>query len=309
LRPTVLITGAYGFIGGAVTARIVDRAEVRSLTGQTPTAGFADRVRSFAYDFETPERMADAFQGADVLVNSYYVRFNYGATGFELAVERSRTLLALARAARVRKIVHVSVSNADEDSNLPYYRNKGRVERFVRQSGIEYTILRPAIVAGTGDTLINNIAFFLRRLPVFTVFGRGTYRVQPMTLDAFTEIVVEAVDGAYPNETLAVAGPADWTFIELVRAIREAIGSRAAIVRAPAWMALAGVKVAGLVLRDVVLTADEVKGLTREYLCSPQPLRRGADFDVWLASESVAGTLGRAYASELARHFRRRQPR
>jgi uncharacterized protein YbjT (DUF2867 family) len=305
VRPTVLITGAYGFIGGAVAARIVDRADVRSLTTRTAPVRFADRVRSFAYDFERPERMADAFQGADVFVNTYYIRFNYGATGFEHAVERSRTLLAMARAARVRRIVHVSVSNADEGSNLPYYRNKGRVERLVRQSGTEYTILRPAIVAGTGDTLINNIAFFLRRLPVFTIFGRGTYRVQPMTLEAFTEVVIEAMDGAFPNETLALAGPADWTFVELVRAIRSAIGSRTAIVPAPAWVALAGVKVAGLLLRDVVLTADEVKGLTREYLCSARPLRRGVDFDAWLAAESVASSLGRTYSSELARHFRR----
>ena len=69
-------------------------------------------------------------------------------------------------------------------------------------------------------------------------------------------------------------------------------------------LALAGLKVAGLFLGDVVLTPDEVKGLTREYLYVERPLRRGADFTEWLAQPDVASTLGRRYQSELARHFR-----
>jgi NADH dehydrogenase len=234
------------------------------------------------------------------------VRFNYGGATFEQAVERTRTLIARARAGGVRKIVHVSVSKASESSNLPYYRNKARIERLglVRESGLEHTILQPAIVVGHGDILVNNIAYFLRRLPVFTIFGRGDYRLQPITLDAFADIAVDAVGGEHRNTTVAVAGPSDWTFRGLVDAIRSTVNSRAAIVRAPAFVALAGLKVAGVFLRDVVLTADEIKGLTQEYLYSERPLRRGQDFAEWLADPAVSSTLGVAYASELARHFR-----
>lgn len=300
----VLITGASGFIGGAIAERLVDRAEVRSLTSHPGKNRFGTSVRSFTYDFSRPGRMADAFRGVDVFVNSYYVRFDYGGATFERAVEQSRELVALARAARVRKIVHVSVSNASEESDLPYYRNKGRIERLIRECGIEHSILRPAIVVGPGDILVNNIAYFLRRLPVFTIFGRGGSRAQPITLDAFADVAVEAVDGAHRDETVAVAGPRDWTFLDMVCAVRAAVGSRAAIVRAPAVVALAGLKVAGVFLRDVVLTGDEIKGLVREYLYAETPLRRGDDFDAWLRRPDVADTLGRRYASELARHFR-----
>jgi len=300
----VLITGASGFIGGAVAERLVDRAEIRGLTSHPAKNRFGGRVQSFAYDFDRPERMAAAFQGVDVFVNSYYIRFNYGSLTFDDAVERSRVLLAHARSAGVRRIVHVSVSNASETSDLPYYRNKARIERLVEQSGIDYTILRPAIVVGAGDILVNNIAYFLRRLPVFTVFGRGTYRVQPMTVDAFADVAVDAVDGAHRNATVPVAGPSDWVFLDMVRAIRRAVHSRALIAHAPLFVALAGLRVAGLLLDDVVLTSDEVKGLTREYLYAEQPLRRGADFREWLADPTVATTLGRHYESELARHFR-----
>jgi NADH dehydrogenase len=262
-------------------------------------------VRSFAYDFDDPGRMAEAFRGVDVFVNSYYVRFNHGGLTFETAVERTRALLALAKAAGVGKIVHVSVSNASEASDLPYYANKGRIEALVAGSGLDYTILRPALVVGEGDILVNNIAYFLRRLPVFTIFGDGSYRAQPITLDAFADIAVDAVGGRHRNATLAVAGPSDWSFLDIVRAIRRAVHSRARFVSAPAWVALAGLKVAGVVLGDVVLTSDEVKGLTRGYLCAAEPLRRGADFSDWLADADVAAMLGTRYESELARHFRR----
>jgi len=302
--PTVLITGASGFIGGAIANRLIGRARIRSLTSHPEKNRFGDRVESFAYDFKQPATMADAFRGVDVFVNSYYVRFNYGNWTFERAVEASRELIALARAAGVRKIVHVSVSNASERSDLPYYSNKARIERLVSAAGPPYTILRPAIVVGPDDILVNNIAYFLRRLPVFTIFGRGRYRAQPVTLDAFADAAVEAVDGAYTNEIVPIAGPRDWQFVDMVRAIRTAVGSRAAIVPSPAWFALASLKVAGVMLRDVVLTGDEIKGLTRGYLCAESPIRRGADFGDWLAAPGVAPVLGREYASELARHFR-----
>lgn len=304
MAKTVLITGASGFIGGAIAGRLIERAEIRSLTAHPSKNRFGDRVRSFPYNFAQPAAMADAFRGVDVFVNSYYVRFSYGGATFEGAVDASRELIALARASGVRKIVHVSVSNASERSDLPYYRNKARIEQLVAESDIPYTILRPPIVVGPGDILVNNIAFFLRRLPVFTIFGRGNYRVQPITLDAFADVAVDAVDGAHGNETLAVAGPRDWRFLDMVRAIRAAVDSRAAILPAPPWIALAGLKVAGLLLRDVVLTSDEIKGLTREYLYSDRPLRRGADFDTWLAGPNIAAELGRRYSSELDRHFR-----
>jgi uncharacterized protein YbjT (DUF2867 family) len=304
MRPTVLITGASGFIGGAIAGRLVDRLEIRSLTSHPAKNRFGSRVRSFAYDFERPQNMAEAFRGVDVFVNSYYVRFNYGSETFELAVDRTRELLGLARAAGVHTVVHVSVSHADERSDLPYYSNKGRIERLVRECGLGYTILRPAIVVGPGDILINNIAFFLRRFPLFTIFGRGDYRVQPITVDAFADLAIEAIDGAHRGATLSVAGAGDWVFLDMVRAVRSAVRSRALIVHAPAAVALAGLKVAGALLGDVVLTSDEVKGLTREYLYTDQPLRRGADFSDWLKEPSVQATLGRQYESELARHFR-----
>src|SRR5439155_18659290 len=74
----ILITGASGFIGGAISHRLIGRDEIRSLTSHPEKNRFGERVQSFAYDFDAPMRMEEAFRGVDVFVNSYYVRFNYG---------------------------------------------------------------------------------------------------------------------------------------------------------------------------------------------------------------------------------------
>jgi NADH dehydrogenase len=299
----VLVTGASGYIGGAVTRRLIGRTEVRSLTSHPAIDRFDGRVRPYPYDFDQPARMKEAFQGVGVFVNTFYVRFNHGHWTFDRAVRVTRELISLAQRAGVRKVVHVSVSNAREASPLPYYRNKSRIEEVIRESGLDFTILRPALVVGPGDILVNNIAYFLRRLPVFTMFGRGRCRVQPIMLDALADLAVEAADGAYAQRTLAVAGPRDWTFLEMVRTIRAAVRSRAIILPVPTAVAFAGLRAAGWLLRDVVLTRDEIEGLIDEYLYADAPVRRGGDFSGWLASPGVATSLGTSYASELQRHF------
>lgn len=303
-RGPILITGASGFIGGAIATQLLPRYEVRSLSSHPARNRFGERVRTFPYQFANPDGMAAAFAGVEVFVNTYYIRFPYRGRTFEGAVEHTRVLIACAKRAGVRRIVHVSVSNADEAFDLPYYRNKGRIERLVRESGLEHVILRPALVFGEGDILINNIAYFLRRFPVFGVFGRGNYRVQPIELEAFAGLAVDAVESIEPGMVVRAAGPADYTYLEMVNLIKDAVASRAAIVPMPAWAALTFTRAAGVFLRDVVLTADEMKGLVREYLYTEGPTRAGRSLASWLQKPAVCRTLGTSYASELARHFR-----
>jgi NADH dehydrogenase len=156
-------------------------------------------------------------------------------------------------------------------------------------------------VFGPEDILVNNIAWILRRLPVFLVPGSGSYRVQPVSVSDTAAVAVDA--GRGPSDLVVdAAGPETFTFLGLVEAIAAAVGARARVVRARPRVALCLTRVAGIALRDVVLTRDELGGLSASLLVSAEPPRGRERFSDWLAAEGER--LGRAYVSELARNFR-----
>ncbi len=230
------------------------------------------------------------------------MRIERDGTTFDEAVRNSRVLFDAAVRAGVKRIVHVSVSNPSEQSPLPYYSGKARVERELVKSGASHAIVRPTLVYGSDrEVLVNNIAYLLRKLPIFGIPGNGRYRVQPVHVDDVAEICVGQAT-APGNVTVDAAGPETFAFVDFVRLIRQAVGARAAVVKVPLGVMSAAAGLLGLVLRDVVLTREESEGLMRELLVTGGEALGTTSFDAWLAEN--ASTLGRAYASELERHFR-----
>ena len=127
------------------------------------------------------------------LYNTYWVRFDHGQTSFANAIESSRMLFYAAKRAGVKRIVHVSITNPSIESPLPYFRGKALVEYALAQSGVPYSIVRPTwIFGGERDVLVNNIAWILRRMPVFALPGDGTYPVQPVHVDDLARICIDA---------------------------------------------------------------------------------------------------------------------
>ena len=226
------VTGASGFTGRYISSMLLSRGDrVRSLS-QNPDGPWDHRIRQYALDFGKPDGLARSLDGADVLYNTYWIRFARGELDFGRAVENSRTLIGAAKAAGVGRVVHVSITNADERSPYPYFRGKGQVEQALRESGISHTILRPAFVFGPGDVLLNNISWLLRKFPVFMVPGDGQYLVQPVFV---TDLAGMAVDMARVpgNTTVDAVGPEVLTFGQLVDMVREAVGSRARMIHVP----------------------------------------------------------------------------
>jgi NADH dehydrogenase len=257
----------------------------------------------YPFHFEDPRALAASLRGAAVIYNTYWVRFERGPTTFERAIANSRTLVRAAAEAGVPRFVHISITHPSEDSPLPYFHGKTVVERAVFESGLSYAILRPTVLFGEGDVLINNIAWLLRRLPVFGVFGSGDYRIQPVYVGDVAGLAVEL--GASTEDVVAdTAGPEVYTFEELVNLIRRRVRSRAAIAHLPAGLALAAGRLLGWLLRDVLVTRDEIAGLMANLLVSNQPPRCPTRFSEWL--KGSGDELGRQYASELRRHFRSR---
>lgn len=295
----VVITGAFSYTGSAVARELARRGwSIHTLTNRPRPEG-ADAISSAALDFD-PAHLRRELAGADAFVNTFWVRIPWKGRGFASAVERSATLFAAARDAGVGRVVHVSVSNARKDSGLGYYRGKAEVEELVRRTLPSYAIVRPTLVVGPSDVLSSNIAWLLRRFPVFFLPRRGAYRLQPVTLDDNARIIADAVEASGPLEVDA-AGPEIYTFAEYVRLLARSAGVRRWMPSAPNGVCLAAVRALGWLVRDVVLTREELLGLEQELLLSHAPPLGRESVASWLGAHG--DSLGRRYVNDVVRHF------
>ncbi len=298
----IAITGAFSYSGKYIARRLLERGEeVITLTGHPDRPDpFGGRVKVFPLDFSDPAGLTASLQGADVLVNTYWVRFDRGTNTQAGAVENTLRLVRSAREAGVGRIVHVSIANPSADSPLPYYRGKAANEQAVIGSGVSYAILRPTLIYGREDILLNNIAWLLRRFPLFAQIGDGQYRVQPVYVDDLAQVATRSVYKA-KNSIQDVVGPDVFTFDELVRLIGESIGHPRPILHVPPSLALAASRLLSLFVGDVMLTADEVKGLTAGLLVSTEAPLGETRLADWL--EANREHVGAKYASEITRHY------
>ena len=297
-----VVTGASGYTGRYITRLLLSRGRrVKTLTGHPARANpFGDQIESAPFDFDRPDDLARSLEGAGTVFNTYWIRFPYGGQTFDSAVANTRVMIAAATRAGVRKFVHISVTNATT-SPLPYFRGKAMVEAALKESALSYAIIRPALIFGVEDILLNNIAWLLRRFPFFAIPGRGDYRVQPIYAADLAEIAVDAARDDR-RAILDAVGPEIFTFDELVRMLASAVHRKARIVHVDPRIALAMTQIVSWVVRDVMLTRDEIRGLMTNLLVTDSPPNAPTRFSQWLASN--ADKIGIAYASELARHFR-----
>jgi uncharacterized protein YbjT (DUF2867 family) len=300
-RSVHAITGAFGYSGLHIARLLLSQgAQIRNLTGHPGRADpFGGRVEVAPLRFQDPSSLRETLAHVRVLYNTYWVRFDHGASTFARAVEHTRALFRAAAEAGVERVVHLSITNPSPDSPLPYFRGKAEGEQALRESGLSHAILRPAVFFGGRDVLVNNIAWLLRRLPVFGV-APGSYGIQPIHVEDLARLAV-ALGERRDDVALDAVGPETYEFRELVRLIRRAVGSRCMIAPVPRWLLLAASRLVGSMVRDVVLTRDEVRGLTGNLLVSKGSPTASTRFSDWLAENG--GRLGLEWASELERHY------
>ena len=297
---TDVVTGAFSYSGAVIARHLLQAGRrVRTLTGHPERAGQQSDVEVRPLDFDDPAALATSLAGATTLYNTYWARFAWGNVDHSLAVENCRTLFQAARRAGVRKVVHVSILHPSSASPYPYFRGKALVERALAESALPYAVLRPSVLFDERGVLINNIAWLLRRLPVFAVGGNGGYRVRPIHVDDLAALALESAE--WPQDrTVDAVGPERPTFLELVELLRSAVGSRARIVRVPV-PALAMSKVLGTALHDVLLTPDEYRSMADGLADSEAPSTGVVRLSEW--AKEHRGTLGRSYINELDLHF------
>ena len=301
-----VVTGAFSYSGAAIARELRAAGHrVRTVTGHPGRAPAGADVEVRPLDFADPAGLAEALRGAHTLYNTYWVRFARGRVDHDAAVANSRVLFEAAARAGIQRVVHISITNPSLDSPYPYFRGKAQVEQSLADTGVPCAIARPAILFGGDGVLINNIAWLLRRVPVFAVGGRGDYRVRGIHIDDLARLCVKLGAG---RETVTVdaVGPQSLTFRELVGAVRVAVGSRAVVVNVPGPVVLALSRALGTALRDTLLTADEYQAMADGLADSAAPATGDTVFTEWVAKHGAE--LGRNYANELDRHFRLTRP-
>lgn len=302
-----VVTGAFSYSGRAIAARLFDKGRtVRTLTGHPQPAdqAVADQGRAIdvrALDFSDMPTLVRDLEGVTTLYNTYWVRFAHGTTSHAQAIENSRTLFHAARQAGVQRIVHVSITHPTIESPYAYFRGKALVERALAEAAVSYAIVRPAILFGNDGVLINNIAWLLRRLPVFGVGGRGQYRIRPIHVDDLASLCVTTASERHDSIIDAV-GPDRPTFLELVGWIRSAVGSNARILCVPGVLLPPISSILNRALHDVVLTKDEYHAMSDGLADTEGPSTAPTAISDWIADHGA--TLGIDYANELDRHFR-----
>jgi len=288
------VTGAFGYSGACIARRLLAAGStVRTLTNTVPAVDpFGGAVPAFPLAFDRPEALRQALAGVDVLFNTYWTRFGTRQEGYAPAVGNTRILFEAAKQAGVRRIVHIGIAHPDSASPLPYYRAKSEVEALLRLTGLSHAVLRPTVLFGGRDILFNNMAWALRRLPVFGVFGGGRFRLRPVHVEDLAACAVRLA-GETGDGVCDVAGPVSFVYRDLVGLLARAIGSRALLLPVPPLAGYAVTRALGLAMGDVVMTRDELRGLMGGLLDVDGPAAGSIRLDDWITAE--AATLGTTY--------------
>jgi len=298
----IAVTGAFSYSGKYITGKLLHRKHsVVALTNHPERAeasGMAVPSRPLVFD--DVAGLEASLRGCQVLVNTYWIRFDHADTTHRGAVDDSRQLVRAAVAAGVQRVVHISITNPSKESILPYFSGKAAVEKSIEDSRMSYAVLRPTVLFGKEDILINNIAWLLRRFPFFLVAGRGDYRLQPVYVDDLAELAVQMVESDR-RVVLDTVGPDILTFRGMVHMIGRVIGRERPIFSCPPALIRLAAKALGFFLGDVLLTSDELEGLMSGLLVSKESPRCKTRLEEWLRAHR--DQVGSHYASELKRHY------
>jgi NADH dehydrogenase len=300
----VAVTGALGYSGKYIAQRLLAAGhEILTLTNSVNRENpFGEKVRVAPFNFDRPELLAESLQGVEVLINTYWVRFDHKLFTHAQAVANTRTMFEVARKAGVLRVVHVSITNPDLNSDLPYFKGKAELEQSLMDSGLSYCILRPTVLFGKEDVLINNIAWALRRLPVFGVYGKGDYRLQPIYVDDLAAAAVKKASET-KNEIVQAIGPETFTYRALVQMIAGKLGLKRKIISVSPSFGYWATRYVGLLVGDVVATREEIRGLMEDRLFVDAPPLGKTKLTEWV--EQHKDTLGRHYTNEIRRRIDR----
>jgi nucleoside-diphosphate-sugar epimerase len=289
----IVITGGAGLVGQNLIVRLKQRGFTELVAIDKHPANTATLrrlhpdVAVIEADLAEHGAWEEAFTDASVVVLNQAQIGGLSLAEFERNnIEASRRILEVARAQpKAPFIVHISSSVVNSRAIDFYTETKRAQEKLVLDSGLPYTVLRPTLMFGWFDRKhLGWLARFMRKTPIFPVPGQGDYLRQPLYVGDFCCVIIACMDGAFAGRTFDISGLEQITYLEMIRQIREVVGSRTAIVRIP-------VRLFGWLLRAyavfdsnppftvrqlealVIPEAFPESGWPRTFACEPTPFR------------------------------------
>jgi uncharacterized protein YbjT (DUF2867 family) len=229
----ILITGASGFVGTAVTQALLHH-ELKILA-RTPSAT-APRRTTIVGDVTDATSLDGVCDGVDTLVHLVAIIQETGEASFDRVIRQgSENIFQEAKRAGVKHVVYISAIGAQDNPDFQYHQAKWRAEQALQASGLPHTILRPSIIYGPGDGFLSLLAGVVKSFPLTPVIGDGTSLFQPVHVQDVAQVVARAVGDpdAMPAGPMEIGGPDIFTFKELIELIRQELGVRRPKVHIP----------------------------------------------------------------------------
>jgi uncharacterized protein YbjT (DUF2867 family) len=272
---TILVTGAGGFVGGHLIPALI--AAGHRVVGLTRTAASGTRVvdrlapgdrggiEIRTADVTKPASLPPALAGVDAVVHLVAIPrdFDGGASLRLVNTEGTRAVVAAMRTAGPRRLVHLGAMGVEDDPELHYASSKAKAEALVRDSGLDWTILKPSVQFGEGDGFFNIIAGLVRMSPgVVPLAGGGSARFQPIHSDDVATVVVKALaDPTTIGQSFELGGPRYWTYREITREVSDALGKRRLLVPMPVPLIRLVAGTAELVRLPFPVATDQLRQL------------------------------------------------
>lgn len=263
----ICVIGGSGFIGGYIAERLTEQGcQLTIATRRRERAKASLLVLPGAQlveaDIHRPEALEALIAGHDAVINMVGILHGSAAQFDKAHVQLSEKVIAACQSQGVRRLIHISALGADERGPSLYQQSKGRAEARVRASGLEWTILRPSVVFGHGDSFLNMFASLLRKAPLLPLAGAQT-RFAPIWADDVARAVEASLTRrAAIGQSLDLAGPGVYTLAELVRLVGRRIGKPRPVIALPQGLAMLQAALMECLPGPTLISRDNVRSLS-----------------------------------------------
>jgi NADH dehydrogenase len=275
----IAITGGTGFVGGHLAQRLTEAGHEIVLLARSPRGGALPGKLSFwPSDLSDPSALEAAFLGCDAVAHCAGINREIGRQTYQkVHVEGTKNVVEAARKTGVRKIVLMSFLRARPGCGSPYHESKWAAEELVRNSGLDYTVIKAGMVYGRGDHMLDHLSHSFFTQPLLATVGFRQKRIRPLSIDDLMEVMEAAlVNGRLTRQTIALTGAEELYLSDAARRVAKVIDRRIFVFPAPVWFHYVLARVFELTMKVPLVARAQVRilseGVTEPAVpCDPLP--------------------------------------